>query len=352
MHQIKTRTLTAVLIIVTAVMLFFTGCAENSGKVSSIGVFIPGVVAGSPTYEMLVAGVERAAKENGGISMQVIEGGFNQGEWKNKIQALASSKEFSLIITSNPAMPQICAEVSSSAPDQKFLILDGYLKGNGSIYTFRFNQMEQAYLSGYFAGLVTAASKSASGAPLKAGLIAGQEYPDMNQAIRPGFEFGFLDGIGGSGTPAAQPVDFRVVGNWYDPGKGADLAGAIFSGGADIILTIAGGANMGVVSAAKEKGGHVLWFDSAGYSIAPGIILGSTYIAVDKAAYEKTSDAIRGKLEFGTAETGSIKEGWVSFITDDPLFKEYVSGDLREKMTEKLQDFAEGSIEMPMPAIR
>ncbi|MBN2510144.1 MAG: BMP family ABC transporter substrate-binding protein [Spirochaetales bacterium] len=346
------RTFTWVLaFLAVAVVLLFPSCEKDNG-VSSIGVFVPGVVAGSPTYEMLVQGVTRAVEEHKGIDLQVIEGGFNQGEWKNKIQALASSGEFNLIITSNPAMPQICAEVAGAVPTQRFLVLDGFLKDNPNIYTFRFNQMEQAYLAGYCAGLISSSSMPKAKQTLRAGLIAGQEYPDMNQAIRPGFEFGFLDGLGKERKAEAMNVDFRIVGNWYDPGKGADLASAIYDGGADVILTIAGGANMGVVAAAKEKGGYVLWFDSAGYDIAPGVVVGSSYIAVDRAAYEKTKAAIAGTLPFGTAETGSIKDEWVSFLTDEPGFLDYVTPEIVDKMLIKLEEFRSGNIEMPMPVIR
>ena len=338
-------------LITAAILLLFAGCSKTDSGITSLGVFVPGVVAGSPTYEMLVQGVTKAAGEHDGIQLQVIEGGFNQGEWKNKLQALASSGEFNLIVTSNPAMPQICEEIVQAVPEQRFLVLDGYLKGNPNIYTFRFNQMEQAYLAGYCAGLISSSNLPHAKKTLRAGLIAGQEYPDMNQAIRPGFEFGFLDALGKDRKADALPVDFRIVGNWYDPGKGADLAASIYDSGADVILTIAGGANMGVVAAAKEKGGYVLWFDSNGYSIAPGVILGSTYIAVDEAAYKKTKAAIEGTLPFGTAETGSIKDEWVSFITDDPGFKDYVTPEIADKMIVKLEEFRSGGIEMPMPII-
>ncbi|WP_319560814.1 BMP family ABC transporter substrate-binding protein [Marispirochaeta sp.] len=129
---------------------------EDSPAVQSIAVFVPGVVAGSPTYEMMVKGVQEAAKETPEVEISVIEGGVNQGEWLTKVSSLAASGRYDLIVTSNPAMPEICAEVSRSYPEARFLILDGHIEGNPSIFTFRFDQKEQGYLAGYFAGLVCA----------------------------------------------------------------------------------------------------------------------------------------------------------------------------------------------------
>ena len=52
------------------------GAGENGGTISVL-VFIPGVVAGSPTYEMMVDGVMDFAGENDGINVRIYEAGFN-----------------------------------------------------------------------------------------------------------------------------------------------------------------------------------------------------------------------------------------------------------------------------------
>ncbi len=166
---------------------------------------------------MLAEGAEMAAQE-AGAELNIVEGGFNQGEWENKITAIASTASYDVIVTSNPAMPEICSRVSEVFPDQKFIVLDGYLEGNKNIYTFLYNSFEQAYLIGSFGALVTKSDMDGANKDLKAGLIAGQEYPMMNNVIKPGFV---------SGLKSVDPeisLDFRIVGNWYDASKGAELA--------------------------------------------------------------------------------------------------------------------------------
>ena len=49
-----------------------------------IAVVVPGVAAGSPLYEQLVEGSEKAVAEYPNASMKVVELGFNQAEWTEK----------------------------------------------------------------------------------------------------------------------------------------------------------------------------------------------------------------------------------------------------------------------------
>lgn len=310
--------------------------AEDTGK--NLAVFVPGVLAGSPTYEMMDEGVRKAAAETNG-SVRTVEGGFNQAEWKSQVLALASEKTYDLIVTSNPSMPEICREIGKSYPDQEFLVLEGSGIPEDRVSTFEFSHLELSYMLGYFAGLATASPElEGSNRELKVGLIAGQEYPEMMQKIKPGFRQGLKEAAPGG------ELDFRVIGNWYDAAKASDLAKSMFAGGVDIILTIAGGANQGVVSAAEEEGRYVLWYDTAGYSIEPGVIIGSGIIREDRAAYEQTLAAIKGELARGSSRYAGVKEGYVDFVDDDPLYEVHVPEALRKAMAAELEKLRSGSL--------
>jgi simple sugar transport system substrate-binding protein len=313
--------------------------ANTSSESLSLAVFVPGVLSGSPTYEMMDAGVRKAAAEKG-VPVKTVEGGFNQAEWKSKVLALASEKKYDLIITSNPSMPEICREIKDVYPDQDFLILEGSSIENDTVSTFLFSHLELSYLMGYFAGLATRSNElSGANNELKAGLIAGQEYPEMMQRIKPGF----IQGLKAAAGEEAE-LDFRVIGNWYDAAKASDLASSMYDDGVDIILTIAGGANQGVVTAAKEKGKYVLWYDTNGYSIAPGVILGSGVIREDKAAYEQTLLRLEGNLEPGSSVYAGVNEGYLDFIDDDPLYIEHVPEALRNSMALENKKLRQGTL--------
>ncbi len=308
-----------------------------------IAVFIPGVLAGSPTYQMLADGVTKAVNEFDTATVKIIEGGFNQAEWQDKVTELAATGTYELIVSSNPALPEISRRVSNSFPKQKFLLFDGYLEGVDSIYTFRYNQYEQGFLAGHMAGLVTTSSMEGANTDLKVGLVAGQEYPDMNQAILPGFE------KGAQWVNKDIQVDFRVVGNWYDATKAAEMANSMMKSGVDVILTIAGGANQGVLKTAQEHSTYVLWFDTNGYEKAPGKVIGSTAIRQEKAAYQKTKQAIKGEIRFGEADVVGVEQGWVTFLIDDPLFTSHVPEELITQQADILDKMQKGKVSFEMP---
>jgi simple sugar transport system substrate-binding protein len=296
-------------------------------------------MSGSPIYEMLAAGVNRAAAEQPGVTVLVIEGGFNQAEWEPRVSALAASGLYDLIVSSNPSLPAIAQSVSAKFPRQHFLLLDGEISGNPNIYTLRYNQWEQAFMAGHIAALVTLAMPGKEGAgSRRVGLVAAQEYPVMNNTILPGYL------AGARSVDPSFTADFRVVGNWFDAGTGANLAADMFRGGTAVILCIAGGANEGVVQAAAEAGTKVVWFDTNGYGIRPGTVVGSSVLYQDKAAYEQTKRYLEGTLPFGQADVVGVADGFVDFVEDDPQYIAAVSPEIRAKQAELLQRLRLGDI--------
>jgi simple sugar transport system substrate-binding protein len=287
---------------------------------------------------MLAQGVQQAAAETVGVIATVIEGGYNQAEWESRVTSMAASGDYNLIVSSNPSLPAIAAEVSAKFPKQQFLLLDGELVGNPGIYTMRYNQREQAYMAGYIAALVSQAAGQdldlQSGARI--GLVAAQEYPAMNDIILPGYR---------DGAQAVNPaftVDFRVVGNWFDAERGAQLAEEMIRSGVSVILPIAGGAGAGVLQAASEAGAKVVWFDINGYGLLPGTVVGSSVLYQSRAAYEQTIRYLTGNLPFGSAEVVGVAEGYVDFIEDDPLYIAAVSPEIRKAQSSLIEQIRSG----------
>jgi len=329
------------------ISVFFTlivllvSCGHKDNEVTkSIAVFVPGVLEGSPSYEMMDSGVRKAAKK-AGIPVKTIEGGFDQAAWGNQLMALASEKRYGLIVTSNPAMTEICVNTTLSFPDQEFLVLDGSGLSGPSVADVVYDHREQAFLIGYFAALVTS-SEELKGAnkDLKVGMIVGQEYPQMNKEIMPGFEIGLQ-----TVNPDIE-MEFRVLGNWYDAEKARELAAGLYNDGVDVILTISGGANQGVISAAKEAGAYVLWFDTEGLELAPGTVLASAVNRQDKAAEVWTELWVDGNLITGESRLVGIDEGYVDFPMDARLFRKHVPESIREEMETLVNRMKSGSLSL------
>jgi basic membrane lipoprotein Med (substrate-binding protein (PBP1-ABC) superfamily) len=349
------------LLLLFFVLLLILGCTPNRNQTRndqpaisqlSIGVFVPGVVEGSPTYEMMVNGVRRAVKDGIGrgkiVQYQVFEAGFNQAEWQSSLTSLVASGAHDFIVTSNPSMPEIVAAILPQFPNQKFIILDSYAPAIPQIRSIFFNQYEQAYLSGFLAALISDPKLGMSGANNRnrIALLAGQEYPVMNQLIRPGFL---------AGAQSHNPditLDFRVLGNWFDASRASDLVRSTISGGADVVLTIAGGGNQGAIAAAAEAGTYVLWFDSSGYSFGPGTVLGSTLVLQEEFAYKTLQKAIDGTLEFGVAEVHGIRDGAVSFDFDSPEYRTFLPMEIRTRFENRFEEMLLGTYVIDSPTFQ
>ncbi len=318
-----------------AVLSLSVSCAKPEGGLNklSVAVFVPGVASGSPIYEMLVAGANKAVAESPGATIKVIEGGYDQSAWLDKLRDIAASGEFGLIVSSNPAIPELCAKVAADYPDQRFFIADAYMAGNPAMHTVLYNQMEQGYLVGYLAGLVSKAARPDG--PLVAGLVSAQRYPTLDRLIEPGFA---------AGLKAVDPsfsLEYREIGNWYDANKAAELARSLYAAGAEIILPIAGGAGQGVVAVASELGKKVVWFDGSGYQLGPDAVVGCATIAQDRLVYERLKALLAGERLYGKADIVGARDGYVGFDPSGPAYKALPVA-LRDAFDKAMKDLAAG----------
>jgi simple sugar transport system substrate-binding protein len=298
----------------------------------NIGVYVPGVVAGSPLYEDMVAGVEKVAAENSDVTYKVLEAGFDQSTWEEQMMNLVATGEYDLIVSSNPSMPEVSRQAAEAFPDQKFLFVDAVIEGNPQMYSVLYNQMEQAGVMGYLAGLITESDMAGATPELKVGFLIGQEYSSQEHMILPGYVQGAK-----LANPAIE-VDFRVLGNWWDANKAGELANSMIDAGVDVIMTACGGANTGVIAACEERGKYVLYLDKDNYDLSPGTIIGCSALAQADAVYENVKAAIAGELVWGEYAILGISDGYVDFVDTNPLYAAGVSTEVFNEMKVFLLD--------------
>ncbi len=343
-----------ILLIITVPAMVFAGGQKESSEGTEtssaaedfkLAVVVPGVTAGSAIYEQLVSGAERAISETPGASMKVVELGFNQAEWNEKMTSVVATGVYDAVITSNPSMPYICMDIAQQFPDQKFIFVDAFIEGNPQMASFLYNQVEQSYMLGHLAGLITTGDMKGANADLKIGIIVAQEYPALNKMMVPGFE------NGAKAVNAGITLDYRVIGNWYDANKAAELARSMIDSGVDVIGVICGGAAQGVFEVCAERGKYVMYWDDNGYSKAPGVIAGSGALHQDRLVYEVVSDAIKGNVEYGKAVKLYAKDGYVEFISDDPDYINTVSAEIREKQQILVDSITSGGLVLEIPQL-
>ncbi len=152
-----------------------------------------------------------------------------------------------------------------------------------------FAEHEGSYLVGMMAGM-----KSTTGT---VGFIGGMDIPLIRK-----FGCGYAQGV------MAAKADAKVILNmtgtdpsaWNNPTKGAEIAQAQKSQGADVIFAAAGGTGMGVLQAAKDQGILSIGVDSNQNYLFPGSVLTSMLKRVDVAVY----DAMKAGADLETGVKG------------------------------------------------
>jgi len=315
--------------------LAFTGCSAKKSSNPSIAVFVPGIMADSATYAKLAQGVTNGVEkynadkaEDKKANLYILEAGTNQAEWGQKLTSLAAEQKYDVIISSNPSLPDLVEPILEQFPNQKFILLDAEKSGNPNIMTKCYNQYQQAYVTGYIAGLMSKKHKIA--------LISAQDYPVMNNIIYPYFVKGAQD------AAPETTSEYRVVGNWYDATKGAEIADSVTKIGVDVILPICGGASQGVISSAVNNKIKVAWFDANGFTKAPGVVISSTVNHQEVLSEEVTTEWLEGKTAWGTHKMVGMQEGYVEFIQDNPAYLETVPENIRNKMSDLISKIISG----------
>jgi simple sugar transport system substrate-binding protein len=179
----------------------------------------------------------------------------------------------------------------------------------------------------------------------KLGFIAAQEYPLLTNHIVPGFL------AGARLADKDITLDFRVIGNWYDANKAAELAGSMIGAGVDVFASIAGGAAQGMIRAAQEKGAYVVYHNTNDYSGAPGVIVGCGLMEQKKLVEEILTGVLEGKIQYGSAKTVGAADGYLDFIAGDPGYTRYVPQDIQEKFNAFIADIKAGRIAYTLPAL-
>lgn len=308
-----------------------------------LAVVVPGVAAGSPLYEQLVEGAQKAVDEYPNASMKVVELGFNQAEWAEKMTSIVATGMYDTVITSNPSMPFVCMDLAGQFPDQKFIFVDAFIEGHPQMASYLYNQVEQSYMLGYLAGLITTSDMKGANADLKIGIVVAQEYPALNKMMVPGF----LEGA--QAVNSGITLDYRVVGNWYDANKAGELAKSMVDAGVDVIGVICGGAAPGVFEVCAERNKYVMYWDDNSYAKAPGVIAGSGALHQTKLVYEVVVDAINGMVDYGTGVKLHSRDGYIEFVSDDPNYINLIPEDIRTKQQEVVDSIMSGEMVLEIP---
>ena len=184
-------------------------------------------------------GAKRWADESGGtfkeLEMQ------DEAQREQALRRLAEAGANPVVMTGF-AFGDVLNTVAPDFPDTKFAIIDMVVE-QPNVKSVVFTEEQGSYLVGMMAAK---ASKSGT-----VGFVGGMDIPLIRK-----FACGYAQGV-----KAVNP-DATIIANmtgttpaaWNDPVKGAELAKAQKSQGADVIYAAAGGTGIGVLQAAADEG--------------------------------------------------------------------------------------------------
>jgi basic membrane protein A len=244
-------------------------------------------------------GAKKWADETGGtfkeIEMQ------SEAQREQALRSLAEDGANPIVMTGF-AFGDVLNTVAPDFPDTKFAIID-MVVDQPNVKSVVFTEDQGSYLVGMMAGLATKTNT--------VGFIGGMDIPLIRR-----FGCGYAQGV------LAVKPDATVILNmtgttpaaWNDPVKGAELAKAQKSQGADVIFAAAGGTGVGVLQAAADEGILSIGVDSNQNYLHPGQVLTSMVKRVDNAVFE----AFKAGAELQPGITVmDLKAGGVDYALDE-----------------------------------
>jgi basic membrane lipoprotein Med (substrate-binding protein (PBP1-ABC) superfamily) len=309
-----------------------------------LGIVIPGALGDSPPYDSLADGARRFALRDKRIQLvNVFEMGFDQSKWVEKFVAFAASGKYDVVYSSNEALGAMAVAAAKQVPNVKFIVNDCYVSGNDRIFTSFFNKFEQGYLYGYTMALVSSSSMPGMNADKKIGLVYGQHYSTLDDLIAPGIE------AGAKAVDPAFELKSVMLGNWYDAKKAESLANSLFDAGVDVIGSIAGSGNAGVIRAAVNRGAKVVYFDVAAFDKAPGTIVASVGAENGDLVMKNLQLLVEGKIPWGKPEVLGTADGYISMPLRAPGYVSNVPEDIRKLIQAEFDALSSGAKKLPVP---
>ena len=245
----------------------------------------------------------RTAEAELGISLTEVAG-MESDPAATEMQLREAAQNSDLVLAAGYQMGAALANVAPDFPDTKFAIFDVVLD-IPNVASVNYKANEGSFLVGAIAAL-----KSESG---KIGYIGGADVPLLHE-----FEAGYIAGVHAVNPDAAVTVEYisEDETGFGMPDRAKEIALAQYASGIDVIYVAAGGSGNGVLEAAREQQKFVIWVDSNGNYLEPGIVLSSMVKELSASVIKVISETAAGTFVGGVRYLG-LEDGGVSYAVDE-----------------------------------
>ncbi len=296
----------------------------------SIGVVFDVTGRGDLSFNDMAALGATNAQTDFGLTPQFLTP-KSQSDYEPNLRTLASQANPPVIIAAvGFLLTDAVNKTARAFPNQKFVIIDGFVPGLPNVISVLFKENEGAAVAGAVAAFVSDCYSKQGLGSYKVGNVLGQEFSVLWH-----FEVGYKWGVSWAqnysktiGKPIHDiSVLWRYTGKFDDPALGKTEALTEFAQGAVVSYGVAGLTGSGIFPAAQEvakQAGRTtgppfgIGVDSDQDWVAPGFIIGSTLKRVDVGVYTATKMAINGSFtSYATSHNGILvlgaKQGAVKF---------------------------------------
>ena len=288
-------------IFITLLITFFV-IMETAFAALKVGLIYDVTGRGDLSFcDAAYAGAKKANDESGFKLTEVTPSQSTDSELT--LRRLAKLK-YDLIIGVGFLFQEPMNRVAGDFPDVKFALIDAIIE-QPNVASLTYRAHEGTFLAGVIAALKTETKRI--------GFVGGMKVPLVEA-----FEIGYHAGIRATNPDIEFVADYIGVTPqaFNDPMRGKELALAQYNRGVDIILAAAGASGLGVLEAAKAEQKSIIWVDSNGNNLAPGLVLTSIIKGVEISVYETIKSVQEGNFSGGLKDYG-LKEGGVAYIVDD-----------------------------------
>ena len=268
-----------------------------------VTMIYPSDCVGSAAYcDAFHIGVRGAEEELGIILTEV--NGMENDPVATEMLLRDAAQNSELVLTAGYQMGDVLARVAPEFPDVKFAVFDVVLD-IPNVASVNYKSNEGSFLVGAIAAL-----KSESN---KIGYIGGADVPLLQE-----FEAGYVAGIHTVNPDAEVTVEYisKDATGFGQPEKAKELALAQYANGIDVIYVAAGGSGQGVLEAAQAQQKFIIWVDSNGNHLAPGIVLTSMTKEIPASVQRIIRETAEGNFMAGVRYFG-LKDGDVSYAVDE-----------------------------------
>ncbi len=230
-------------------------------------------------YGMQVAYTENAVAAN---FESIIQGYAQQG--------------FNLVIGDGSEYATPIQKLAPQFPNTKFAVVFAGVQA-ANVQSFVPKGNEIGYLQGVVAGSLTKTGKI--------GWVGGIEIPSLKE-----MQAGLKDGAHASNPSSSVLVAY--TGSFIDVAKGQEAAAGLTSQGADVLLAVADGGNVGVIHQAGQAGAKFVGWPGDQRSLAPDAVAVSVIFNIP-AMFETMGTSARDN-HFGNAVTRlGVSDGILSY---------------------------------------